>query len=274
MRPISLLVFALFLFVSCTSNPFFGDDTARDTHVVRGKVLLDSAGSSADIYVWLEQLNISTRTDARGDFKLELPRTDELTGYNNDLKLYYYVGNYAVQFSRVLLVDGVFQFDKYDINNEGFIRETVYLSQILKISTDLEFNDMPRDYNDSLQIQITVTPRDTNLLVINRTARDGNLSGFIFREMNSPATAALRFDLNNSVNSGYRLSEPVTWTSVFIWPQNLLPAGKFEVYPFIFWHQEGVPRELIDSFGINADQFTNAYLTVPFKHDSDTLTVF
>lgn len=273
MKHFFYFIILIFIISGCTSNPFLSDDAARDKHIVRGKVLLEQGDSPEDIYVWLEDLNISTRTNAHGEFSLALPRTDDLAGYNNDLKLYYYVGNYAIQHSNLLVVNGVFEFGKYDINNEGFIEETIYLKKLIDITTKIDPEAISEDYSDILKVDVNIINLDTNLLVIGRMTREGVLSGYIFREINSPATSAKRFDLRSVVYRGYRLYEPVNWTGSFVWEKNFLPSGTYEVYPYVFLRQSDLPQELLDSFGTDADQFTDAYLKIPFKHNSDLLTI-
>jgi len=273
MKHFFCFIILIFIISGCTSNPFLSDDAARDKHIVRGKVLLEHGDSPEDIYIWLEDLNISTRTNAHGEFSLALPRTDDLAGYNNDLKLYYYVGNYAIQHSNLLVVNGVFEFGKYDINNDGFIEETIYLKKLIDITTTSDPEACSEDYSDILKVDVNIINLDTNLLVIGRMTREGVLSGYIFREINSPATSAKRFDLRSVVYRGYRLYEPVSWTGSFVWEKNFLPSGIYEVYPYVFLRQSDLPQELLDSFGTDADQFTDAYLKIPFKHNSDLLTI-
>jgi len=273
MKHFFCFIILIFIISGCTSNPFLSDDAARDKHIVRGKVLLEHGDSPEDIYIWLEDLNISTRTNAHGEFSLALPRTDDLAGYNNDLKLYYYVGNYAIQHSNLLVVNGVFEFGKYDINNDGFIEETIYLKKLIDITTTIDPEAFSEDYSDILKVDVNIINLDTNLLVIGRMTREGVLSGYIFREINSPATSAKRFDLRSVVYRGYRLYEPVSWTGSFVWEKNFLPSGIYEVYPYVFLRQSDLPQELLDSFGTDADQFTDAYLKIPFKHNSDLLTI-
>ncbi len=173
MKKLSAFFLLISFLVSCTNNPLFDDGEARDTHILRGKVLLEPGEPPTNIYVWLEKLNISTTTNAVGEFRIELPRTDDLRGYNNDLRLYYYVGNYKIQYSNVLVVDGVFQFNKYDINSDGMIKETIHLKKLLDITTTIDPDEISEDFADSLVLKVNVTNLDTNLLVIARMTRHG-----------------------------------------------------------------------------------------------------
>ena len=271
------LLFLLFastlIFSTCTYNPFYSEDAAKDFHLVRGKVQLEDGDSHSNVYVWLEELNLSARTNSQGEFSLGIPRTDNLKGYNNDLKLYYYVGNYAIQHSNVLVVDGAFEYGKFDINSDGIIKETIYLKKLVDIKTTSMPQNIAENYTGSMSVEVVVTNLDTNLQIINQMTRERVLSGLIFREINSPHADATGYQLNGVVYFSHRLIDPVTWNGSFNWPFKLLPPGNYEVYPFIFLNQSEVPRELLDSFGVNADRFSEAYLKIPFKHRSDRLKV-
>jgi len=273
MKYSSFLLFVILFITACTNNPFFDDNEAQDTHIVRGKVLLESGESPNDIYVWLEKLNISTRTNDVGDFQIELPRTEELRGYNNELKLYYYIGNYIIEYSNLLVVDGMFQFDKYDVNNEGFLKETINLTKLIDITTTVDPPSISADYTDFLIVEVKILNLDTNLFIIGQMTRGEALSGIIFREINSPASSAKRLVMTSVNYIGYRISSPLTWIGNFTWPTNFLPVGTYEVYPYIFLNQEEIPQELLDSFGNQADRFNDAYLKIPFTHNSDILSV-
>lgn len=85
LRYLIIFVFALLLslIISCTNNPLFGDnDTAQDKHVISGRILLNDGTQPSDIYIWIEDVNISARTNSFGDFRLQIPRTDEFAGLN------------------------------------------------------------------------------------------------------------------------------------------------------------------------------------------------
>jgi hypothetical protein len=268
-----LLISIALVFSTCTYNPFYSEDAAKDFHLVRGKVQLQDGDSNDNVYVWLEELNLSARTNGNGEFSLGIPRSDNLKGYNNDLKLYYYVGNYALQHSNVLVVNGAFEYGKFDINSDGFIKETIYLKKLLDIKTNSGPQIMPEDYAGSVSVEVVVTNLDTNLQVINQMTRGRVLSGYIFRELNTPHANATTYQLNGVVYFGHRLFDPVTWEGSFNWPFKLLPPGTYEVYPYIFLNQSGIPVKLLESFGVNADRFTEAYLNIPFKHRSDILKI-
>jgi hypothetical protein len=273
MMKLLLLMPIVFIFSVCTYNPFYSEDAAKDFHLVKGKIQLADGDSNDNIYVWLEELNLSARTNSRGEFSLSIPRTDNLKGYNNDLKLYYYVGNYAIQHSNVLVVDGMFEYGKHDINNDGMIKETIHLRKLIDVKTTIIPQSISEDYNGAMNIEVVVTNLDTNILVINQMTLNRTLGGIIFRELNSPHADARRLQLDGVAHLSHQLFDPVTWRGLFIWPFKFLPPGDYDVYPYIFLVQSGIPQELFSNFGEDANRFTEAYLNVPFKHRSDQLRV-
>jgi len=273
LRLVLLLMPIFCIFSVCTYNPFYSEDAAKDFHIVKGKIRLADGDSNDNIYVWLEELNLSTRTNIQGEFSLSIPRTDNLKGYNNDLKLYYYVGNYAIQNSNVLVVDGMFEYGKYDINSDGLIKETIHLRKLVDVKTTIIPQSISEDYNGAMNIEVVVTNLDTNILVINQMTLYNVLGGIIFREINSSHADATRLQLDGVAHLSHQLLDPVTWQGSFNWPFRFLPPGNYDVYPYIFLVQSGIPQELFNNFGENADRFTEDYLKIPFKHQSDLLKV-
>jgi hypothetical protein len=277
MSSIKYFLLFLLLFTSCTENPFFDDEnSAQDKYIVRGKISLSDNSSPHDIYVWMKdgEFELSARTNSAGDFSIQLPRTGILSGYNGTIRIYYYAGNYKINYSTVLIVDGKFEYDKYDITKEGFIKETVILYKLLDITTRFTPAVFTVDYSESVNVEVQVTNLDTNLLVKTKMIRTSELSALIFKEVNSSPENAIRLELPGSSLRGYYLSEPVVWPGQFSWQPNFLPKGQYEVYPYIFLEQENdIPPELLESFGNRANEFSDAYLKIPFKHNSDLITI-
>jgi hypothetical protein len=273
MKYFLLLLFLLIFNFSCTDNPFFDDDAAEDRKILTGKVLLNSGETPQDIYVWLEELNISTRTNSQGDFRIELPRTEELNGYNNDLKLYYYVGNYKIQYSNVLIVDGEFEYGKYDLDNDGKIIDPVVLIKLIDITTSILPQTTSVDDNESLEVTVDIINLDTNLLVQNQTDRDGNLSGIIIRNINLPRSTAERYEYDRPYYRASYLNEPTTFEGLLGWGEDFPAPGTYKVSAYVFLKQDEIPQELLDSFGQEADKFTDAYLKIPFTQTTATLTI-
>ena len=260
---------------SCTDNPFFGgQDGALDKHLVRGKVMLSDGKSPENIYVWLDSLNISTRTGANGDFSLNLPKGDSLTGYNSTMQLYYYVANYKITFSTVLVHDGLFEYNKYDINNEGRIKSTVVLSKLLDISTDISPSTLsPSSEPRLLNINVTLRTIDTTVMVFTEMDRELVLGSYIFKESGTAQDQAIRISNQGVSIKGFFIDSSSIWQGQLLWQPGMLTSGIYEVYPYLIIQQEDFPDGLLESFGSNATKFSENYLKIPFRHDTAVLTV-
>jgi len=271
-----LIIIISFFIVACTNNPLFDEDTsAQDKYVLRGKIALDDGSSPGDLFVWMEELDLSTRTNTAGDFLLQIPKNDELKGLNGVYKIYFYAGDYKITHVEVLLRDGHFEYGQYAINNQGYIKETIILKKILLIETTIDPMTISGAQSTFLEITVTFTAVDTTLLIlIERGYADRQLAGFVFNDLSKSILDAILYSRPGAVRVGYNLdSAASTWEVSFSLPENLLPSGEYEVYPFVSIRQKTVPEALLANFGAKADEFTTDFLNVPLKPKSARLTV-
>ena len=75
----TILLF-VFLFSGCTNNPFFSDEIKTNEKLsFTGNVQLPLTNDHSDIHVYLEGLDVLTKTDRNGDFKITAD-VDHLSG--------------------------------------------------------------------------------------------------------------------------------------------------------------------------------------------------
>ena len=277
MQKLSLLLFpVLFVFMACTDNPFFGDDdNTIDRHLVRGRVVLSDGESPGGIYIWLDSLNLATRTGPSGDFSLSIPKTDSLKGYNSAMRLYYYVGNYKIAYSAVLVRDGLFEYGKYDINNDGYIKSTVTLEPLLKISTEIAPGSvLTTDGSRQLVINVTLRTIDSTVMVFTEMDRQLVLGSYIFKPEGMPIEQSIRFSNTGVSLKGFYVDSVMSWQGVIIWQPGLFDADVYDLYPYILIQQAELPEALLESIGSDATKFSQNYLKIPFRHNPGRFTVF
>jgi len=133
-----------FFILVCTSNPIFKDEDSSSQRIVEGKIRLSDNASPESIFVWLESLDISTYTDEEGAFSLQLPplQSQPGGGLSGEYNIYYYVGNYALASSSLVLQDGSILREAGDVDSEGNIDETVVLRKLLNIKSEI---NLPND---------------------------------------------------------------------------------------------------------------------------------
>ena len=171
--------------VVCTSNLIFKDEDPSSQRIVEGKVRLSDIASQGAIFVWLESLKISTYTDEEGAFSLQLPplQCQPVGGLSGEYNIYYYVGNYALASSSLVLQDGSILYEAGDVDSEGNIDETIVLRKLLDIKTEINLSAIKE--TDSLRLVITVIldPQGDPVDVETMKSPDDWLTRMIFKEI-------------------------------------------------------------------------------------------
>lgn len=262
---------------SCTENPFFKDNLINNTQVIKGNVRLSDSSDLENIYVWLEKFNVSTTTNEQGEFELQLPAPHTLPGgntsWNDTLRLYYYVANYEIESSLVLIKNGEIVYGAKDVDGNGYINRTIYLSELISISTTVESAEISYfQHKIKISLDIHDNPVDikTYCYYDPETHKDSN-SCIIFKKINSPLT-----DTKFIFKFGYGrlmyllIDEPKDMIFECYYP---LEDGIYEVIPYIEVFQDGLPAALLNSISEYANTFTTEYLKVPYKRNVALLTI-
>ncbi len=179
---ILVVTVTLTLFNQCTENPFDRKDNSDilDHHVLQGTLSLSDTASKNDIFIWLAGVGISTFSDSHGSFRLQLPNTSEVQGLNGLFSLYYYLGNYGIESSQVMIRDGLFEYGKNDINDQGKIINAPVLIKLLDIRTSVSPVEIA--FNESIKLVVTVELKALLEPVLAGTLKDreGDLTSMIF----------------------------------------------------------------------------------------------
>jgi hypothetical protein len=273
---------ALQIFSGCTDSPFDAG-IAPETRSITGRVVLsDFADEKEGVYVWLEGVNIGTRTDRAGTFRLELPRELSQTGadgLNGVYRLYFYVANYAVSHVNVVVKRGLFAYGQADVTRAGQLKDPVNLLKILTIKTIVDPPWVPQSYDGPIDVQVTLRAPLDSVTVIFPKSVGGLLGGMFFRNFETgdiyidiPDVGA---DTRETVVVG---PEPKSRRQIFQlngtnFRDLFLPAGEYQVIPFFFVQQEKLPPELVDSLGQDVDEPTPNYLEIPFRREGGQFRV-
>jgi hypothetical protein len=278
--PIALIL--IFAAESCTTNPLFDDEkNTYDRHVISGAVTLQDDRIPNNIYVWMEDLNLYDYTSDNGSFSLSLPNTPDFQGLNGAYTIFFFLGNYRYSTSTAIIRDGLFEYGEQDISGDGKVQNVTPLAELLSITTRVLKNDLILDHPDSLLIEVSLENK-TALPVTTTFYRDHKnyLTGFLIKDVDAPTNEAGIYLLQ-----GYRpVMEPIShltklrtyllWDGSRILPGFVaLSPGGYEIFPYIFLEQDGLPSELIGSFGDNATRISSDYLNIPLKQTTATFQV-
>jgi hypothetical protein len=270
---------ALTLFNQCTDNPFDQNDNSDilDRHVLQGALSLSDTVSKNDIFVWLAGAGISTFTDSHGSFRIQLPNTEEIQGLNGLFSLFYYLGNYRINSSQVFIRDGLFEYGKNDINNEGKIINAPTLYKLLDIHTYIAPVETAIVVDKPVILSVTVELKTLSDPVHVRTYKDKEeaLTSMIFLRKNADLLAAKLYGnpYSPATVETFTAGSSSVWKGTFRIPANFFESGEYEVVPYIHIIQANVPDELLLSFGEQVHVLSYDYLKIPFKQSAAVLQV-
>lgn len=272
-----ILALSLFLSMTCTENPFFSDQIkGADGYVLTGSVELSDHASPDSVFVWLEEVNVGDFTDSDGNFSITIPHPQAQPGggVSGELRLYYYVGNYQLSHSTVLLLRGAVKYNKADVDQQGRVKHK-RLQKLMGIQTFLE----PASYHadESVIIRMEFLVEIYNDPVFIRTykwQRDKNyISNLFFRNVNDPADSAFHYQATIFLRKEWLSKTERNWYFEQ-WSDSLMLApGIYEVVPYLEILQAGVPDELIRAAGGDPEFINNKWLNLPYKRSVNFIEV-
>jgi len=279
---ILILISFIAVILRCTTNPLFNDDkNTYDRHNISGTVTLQDGKIPDGIYVWMEDLNVNTHTNVSGSFSLSLPNTPDFQGLNGAYTIFFYLGNYKYSTATAIVRNGLFEYGERNISGDGKVRDIDPLAELLSISTRVLSTQLTLNQPDSLLIEVSLN-KSTSLPVTATFYRDNKniLTGFFIRKIGAPTDETDIFlqqsyrPVTESMGNQTTLRSYLLWNGMRMNPGfATLTEGEYEIFPYIFLEQEGLPPELIFSFGPNAKNISLDYLNIPFIQTIDTFVI-
>jgi hypothetical protein len=270
------LSFSLWFFAGCTESPISDNKVAGGTRQIRGTLRLDDGKSPEGIYVWLDGYHLGVHTDAAGRFQLSLPSSGQTGGLSGIFKLYSYVANYRLGVSEVVVADDEFVYNKSDINKDGELARTVFLSKYLRIVTEVNPSSVRQPANSRLFVTVNLETigADTVTVVFPGLFTDG-LAKALLRNINTNQALLLYSTSFGFVTSDFHVVgvRPLRPTIIFDLNGLSIPPGDYEVIPYILLKHEKIPPQLLPTLGTNLEAFTAEYLKIPFRREGGRVTV-
>lgn len=275
---LGLLAGAFLLFwEGCTNSPF-ENEIQPQPRVLRGQVGLDDRqDDKSGVYVWLEGLELSARTDSAGKFQIEIPTTLTATGM---YRLFFYVANYGLQFVEVVVRNGLFEYGHAGLNASGDLIAPIRLFKILTITSIVDPPQVPRAYTASIDLQVTFRATGDSVEIIVPKSVGGLLGGIFFRHLQTGKIFIDIPDLGADTRERVLIgNQPLSRRQVFQlngtnFRELFLPTGDFEVIPYFFIEQKNMPPGLLKSLGDDVEAPTSEYLNIPFRREGGEFEVF
>jgi len=273
---------AIFIF-DCTENPFYNDNNISGDRIISGKVALSDQSSPDDVFVWLEDFDVHSRTDKNGYFQILLPSQEKQTGggLNGIFNLYFYVANYALDSAEVVIQNGAVVRSDGDLNDKGELRETKHLSKLLNIKVMVSPETVSENSSDSIYVMVALQAVHDSIEVVipkmNRDIPKGRpdlLSAIFFKKIDSVENIVKLINNGGDVQRTYTVA-----TTTLQWRLNLeqtpgfFPPGDYQIIPYILIQQKNLPAGLMESLGENVEDFSPNYVNIPLKVEGGKIGV-
>lgn len=275
--------------LSCTSSPFGQNEISEGRREMTGSVLLSEPRNLEDIYVWMEEFNISSRTDENGEFSLTLPPPSSQSqggGVNGVFDLYFYIANYYLRKTEVLVRDGEFLYGEASLNADGELLAPEVLTEFLLIRTTITPTITTLDCSpnppgpstppcDTMLVRLTLQATKGDSVPVVFPGSPSGLGGVVLKNVDTEEAFTIAAIPGSQSQHTVGVEEqPVTRVMTFNLRENPIPRGTYEVIPYFLIRFEDIPQGLKASLGPAAEQLDVAFLRIPFRRQqAATLTI-
>ena len=271
-----LLILILIIF-NCAELPFGSNDISSGHRQIRGKVKLHDGSSPENVYIWLSSFNIGTYANKTGEFKMNLPpKSSQGTsgGVSGTFDLYFYIANYKLASSQVVVRDGEFAYSRGDINKDGEIYETKILRRFLRINTSVSPASVSANYTGSIEAKVALQATIDSATVIVPESLGGMLGAIFVKKIDSHEVFIYKsVPITGTSNKLLVGSSSRSLNMTFNLVLNPLPPSKYEIIPFLLIAHETIPEGLIESIGSDVKELHPDYLKIPLKREGGEFEV-
>jgi len=272
---IKIMFFAAAMFLAaCTENPFFNDSIRPQNRTFRGQVVLSDHSAPDQVYVWLEGFDIGVWTDEKGQFEIDLPTpaTQAGEGVTGTYKLYYYLANFRLDSSFIMLKNGEVLRSAGDLNEKAEITQSKYLNKILKIRTEIEPAVVFDDYRGGFTITLSLEPLVDSVFVKFPDKSEGPVAILLLEGLFPEHEYFEVLDVNGLALSAPLIADsltlvPETWRAGFDLELEKLPKGRYRIVPYFLIDQGSIPYDLMNDFGVNFNHPVHDFIIVPMKRE-------
>jgi len=287
------IIILFFFFYGCTSNPFWEDQPTKKVNI-SGVVVAEGRTSSAPVYIWIEDLDVSDYADTTGSFSIDIPSLEGENGnFSGSVRVFYYIHNYIAHHSDLYITDGRLTSAQTDFDDDGSLLDTIRLKKLVSLELGIE-PSWNRSAGDSITFRMELGINDRPVTIFSHVNQISGQQGYepsgvLFSLIEDKD--ATYFD-DNKIDFLQRYDfEPwssITWT-YNIAPDDLVPfviddyisideqsvsPGYYRVLPFLFIQQNEVPDKLVQSIGIlEVSNISTDFLNMPLDMLEKTISI-
>jgi hypothetical protein len=271
----SALVFA----AACTDNPLESDPTVAATkRRIHGVVRLSDRQNHSGAYIWMEGFDIGTVSNADGSFSLTLPLAEAQGtpgGSSGVYSVYSFLGNYRMQTIKTAVRDGSFVFPGTDVDENGNLRDELFMQELFSITTSLNRSTIEADSLRVLNLEVTLRSSIPPVEVY-FPRMVGSIEGPVL--VHNLGTGEV--EIFHSTITGVEISDdveigptPFTRSMILIIPKYTLKAGEYEIIPYMLPRGQSVPLRLLNSLGTDISALGKSYVFYPLLRNGGRLRV-
>lgn len=263
--------------VSCTESPFGEDINAPRSSMLTGTVTLSNQEDPSGVYIWLEGSDIKAFSDGSGSFQLELPPSLSATSgaQNGIYNLYFYVANYQISSSSVVIQDGQFLGSRGDLNGSAELVGTKSMVKLLNIETSVEPDTIDENFEGMVHFSVFLQALFDSVEVSMPKLDKGLPQAVLIRNLDTgEVTVCPQSPPEADFLETKKIGPEITIIEhTFELNANLLPIGEYSVIPFILIRQENLPEDLLSSLGFDIEDINSSFANIPFKRSGGKFVV-
>ena len=255
----NIIILICIFICGCTSNPLWDDQPTKKL-TISGTVNAEDRETDVPVYVWVEDLNISGRTNSDNEFSIDISSLETVDGsFSGEVRVFYYIHNYKVEYSVLGVTEGRFSSIQTDFDEDGMLNQQIVLEKLASFNVSCD-DAWDRSLEDSIRIRMEIKVNDHNISMLTglkSVDQDYAPAGVMFYQS---ASEDFYFDQNNVafiVQSDFSSGASV---ELLYWLGNgdiAAPAGMYTIRPWFFIIEADIPDGLYQSLGVNDLQSIN-----------------
>ncbi len=256
----------------CTKAPFGEDDISLGSRQIHGRVELSRSLNPQGVFVWLDGIDVGTRTDKNGQFTVMLPSVENQSargGTSGVFNLYFYLANFELITTPVVLRNGVFVYPQGEINKDGEFGKPKFLPELLHINIAVTPSVMAApSLADTVLVEAKLSAVSDSVTVFFPKSVPGRLGALFFRNIASGEILVFPLFPGLTLDQAEIIGKATYTTIAVFYPARMrLSPGKYEIIPYLLVKHDPVPPALIASLGEKVEALGPNYLMIPFRRE-------
>ena len=258
----NIIVLICIFICGCTSNPFWDDQPTKKL-TISGAVIAEDRETDVPVYIWVEDLGISGRTNSDNEFSIDISGLETADGsFSGEVRDFYYIHNYKVEYSALSITEGRFSSNQTDFDEDGMLTQQIVLEKLASFNVNYD-DAWDRSLEDSIRIRMEIKVKGHNISMLSglkSVGQDYAPAGVMFYHS---ASEDFYFDQNNVAFIGQSDFNSGASVELLYWLGNgdiAAPAGMYTIRPWFFIIEADIPNGLYQSLGVNDLQ------TINFNH--------